>query len=51
VKFLQAAFFHHDPEYDDAFVDEVDEEAKEVWDSNFIVKEGQNILLEQQFIN
>jgi phosphoribosyl 1,2-cyclic phosphodiesterase len=37
--------FHHDPEHDDAFMDKVDEEAKDVWDGNFVIKEGQEIIL------
>ncbi len=34
------AIFHHDPEHDDAFMDKIAEEAREVWSGAIVAKEG-----------
>lgn len=34
------AIFHHDPEHDDAFMDDIAEQARQVWDGAIVAKEG-----------
>lgn len=41
----QLAIFHHDPDHDDAFMDALAEEARQVWDGNFVCREGMEIVV------
>lgn len=41
----QLAIFHHDPDHDDAFMDQVTSEASALWTGAFVAKEGQSITL------
>lgn len=38
------AIFHHDPEHDDTFMDEVAKEAAAVWDGAIVAKEGMELI-------
>ncbi|MEE2746428.1 MAG: MBL fold metallo-hydrolase, partial [Pseudomonadota bacterium] len=38
--------FHHDPEHDDNFMDNIAEEAAKAWEGNFVVQENMEILLD-----
>lgn len=39
----QLAIFHHDPEHDDEFMDQVAQDAKAVWDGAIVAKEGMEL--------
>lgn len=41
----QMAIFHHDPDHDDEFMDNIAEEAKSVWDGAFVAVEGSTVEL------
>ncbi|MBL6958542.1 MAG: MBL fold metallo-hydrolase [Rhodospirillales bacterium] len=41
----QMAIFHHDPEHNDAFMDDIGVQAQKVWDGTFIAKEQEEIIL------
>ncbi len=49
VKLCQAAgakslaIFHHEPEHDDDFMDQLEKDAQAVWDGAFVAKEGMEI--------
>jgi phosphoribosyl 1,2-cyclic phosphodiesterase len=34
------AIFHHDPDHDDTFMANLEKEAQDVWDGNFVAREG-----------
>jgi phosphoribosyl 1,2-cyclic phosphodiesterase len=40
------AIFHHDPDHTDDIMDQIDKEAKAVWDGAFVCREGQEIRLD-----
>lgn len=40
------AIFHHDPEHDDAFMDDIAAQAKAAWSETFVAKEGMEIVYE-----
>lgn len=42
----QLAIFHHDPDHNDEFMDNLAEVAKEAWEGNFVSREGMEIILE-----
>jgi ribonuclease BN (tRNA processing enzyme) len=42
----QLAIFHHDPDHTDDIMDQIDEEAKAVWDGAFVCREGQEVILD-----
>ncbi len=41
------AIFHHDPDHDDAFMDEVANEARTLWSGAFVAKEGLTVSLSE----
>ncbi|OUR79230.1 MBL fold metallo-hydrolase [Alphaproteobacteria bacterium 46_93_T64] len=43
----QLAIFHHDPSHDDAFMDDIAQQAKTMWSGAFVAQEGSCIALEQ----
>jgi phosphoribosyl 1,2-cyclic phosphodiesterase len=38
--------FHHDPEHDDVFMDQVAEDSSRAWDGAFVIQEGMDFLVE-----
>ena len=42
----QLAIFHHDPDHDDVFMDQVEEEAKKAWSGTFVVREGMDVTID-----
>jgi len=42
----QLAIFHHDPDHTDDIMDQINDEAKAVWDGAFVCREGQEIILD-----
>jgi phosphoribosyl 1,2-cyclic phosphodiesterase len=42
----QLAIFHHDPSHDDAFMDNVAEQAQKEWANTFVAKEGMTLVIE-----
>jgi len=38
------AIFHHDPEHDDDFMDQLGKDAHKVWDGTFVAKEGMELV-------
>ena len=51
IRLCQAAnvkrlgIFHHDPEHDDSFMDNVAFEAAAVWDQSFVIQENMDLIL------
>lgn len=43
----QLAIFHHDPEHDDDFMDQLAAEATRTWDGCFVVEEGMDITFDE----
>ena len=41
------AIFHHDPEHDDAFMDNLAVEAEKAWEGNFVCREGMELIIEK----
>lgn len=41
------AIFHHDPDHDDAYMDQVASEAKRLWSGAFVAKEGLTVSLSE----
>jgi phosphoribosyl 1,2-cyclic phosphodiesterase len=37
------AIFHHDPDHDDGFMDEVSRSAEQMWPGAFVAKEGMTL--------
>ena len=37
------AIFHHDPEHDDAFMDDIGQKARQVWEGAMVAKEGMKL--------
>ena len=42
----QMAIFHHDPEHDDSFMDDLEAQAREEWNHTFAAREGQVVVLD-----
>ncbi len=42
----QLAIFHHDPDHDDAFMDQLEEEARNAWKGTFVVREGMDLTID-----
>ncbi|TCS61352.1 MBL fold metallo-hydrolase [Varunaivibrio sulfuroxidans] len=48
AKAKKMVIFHHDPEHDDAFMDKLEAEAKEVWPSVIAAREGMVVVLDKE---
>ena len=40
------AIFHHDPDHNDDFMDNLAIEAAEVWEGNFVSREGMELIID-----
>jgi phosphoribosyl 1,2-cyclic phosphodiesterase len=41
----QLAIFHHDPEHEDAFMENLEREAQEMWDGSLVAREHMRLTL------
>jgi phosphoribosyl 1,2-cyclic phosphodiesterase len=47
VNAKKLAIFHHDPDHDDGFMKKLEDEARNVWDGNFVAREGTEINIKE----